>query len=118
MENALQSRGARCNHATVWQAKTVSTCYTRSPVTCIPPAAAVGSISLQTIESVTGGDWGFQAGTWKLTTGAAGSIAGAVVVAESPRVMVGKNMVIYKRVGNGWKLAYDIWNDDAAPPGR
>jgi ketosteroid isomerase-like protein len=78
----------------------------------------VGSISLQTIESVTGGDWGFQAGTWKLTTGAAGSIAGAVVVAESPRVMVGKNMVIYKRVGNGWKLAYDIWNDDAVPPGR
>jgi ketosteroid isomerase-like protein len=78
----------------------------------------VGSIALQTIESSTSGQWGFQAGMWKLTTGSAGNVAGAVVVAESPRVTVGKNLVVYKRVGNGWKMAYDIWNDDAAPPGR
>jgi ketosteroid isomerase-like protein len=78
----------------------------------------IGSIALQTIESATNGQWGFQAGTWKLTTGSTGNVAGAVVVAESPRVTVGKNLVIYKRTGNGWKMAYDIWNDDAPPPGK
>jgi ketosteroid isomerase-like protein len=74
----------------------------------------VGTIALQSIESVVNGQWGFQAGTWKLMSGSAGNVGGAVVVGESPRVTVGKNLVIYKRAGNGWKMAYDIWNDDAA----
>ena len=26
-----------------------------------------------------------------------------------------KYLVIYKRVGNEWKIAYDIWNSDAPP---
>ena len=78
----------------------------------------VGTIALQTIESVASGPWGFQAGTWKLMSGSSGNVGGAVVVGESPRVTVGKTMVIYKRAGNGWKMAYDIWNDDAASPAR
>jgi ketosteroid isomerase-like protein len=78
----------------------------------------VGTIALQTIESVVNGQWAFQAGTWKLMSGSAGNVGGAVVVGESPRVTVGKNMVIYKRAGDGWKMAYDIWNDDVASPGR
>jgi ketosteroid isomerase-like protein len=73
----------------------------------------IGSIALQSIESATGGQWGFQAGTWKLSMGSAGNVGGAVIVTESPRVTVGKNIVIYKRVGSDWKMAYDIWNDDA-----
>jgi len=78
----------------------------------------VGTIALRSIESVSSGDWGFQAGTWKLTAGSTANVAGAVVVTESPTATVGKNMVIYKRTGSGWKMAYDIWNDDAPGAGK
>jgi ketosteroid isomerase-like protein len=75
----------------------------------------IGTIALQSIESEASGQWGFQAGTWTLSSGGAAAVGGAVIVTESPRATVGKNMVIYKRAGNGWKMAYDIWNDDASP---
>src|SRR5438067_922732 len=45
----------------------------------------VGSIALQSIESATGAQWGFQAGIWKLSTESAGTVGGAVVITDSPR---------------------------------
>jgi ketosteroid isomerase-like protein len=62
---------------------------------------------LSPTESSTAGTQAFEAGTYSLTmktgTGAA------------PTTDKGKYIVVYKRIGAEWKLAYDIFNSDLPP---
>jgi uncharacterized protein (TIGR02246 family) len=62
---------------------------------------ALGKITLRPMESAITGSRGFEAGVSTLTTGSASETA------------PGKYVVIYKRVGNEWKIAFDMFNDDA-----
>ena len=62
------------------------------------------NMRLMPIESAIAGSQGFEAGT-------------ATVTAPGGRVENGKYLVVFKRVGSDWKIAYDINNTDqpAAP---
>ena len=40
---------------------------------------------------------------------------GTVTVTIAGRKTIEKYVVVYKRVGSEWKIAYDIWNGDAPP---
>jgi uncharacterized protein (TIGR02246 family) len=68
----------------------------------------VMSFTLDHIESHTSGDTAFDAGTYKQSmqgeTGAA-----------TPASDTGKYVVILKRAGAGWKIAYAIYNSDNPP---
>jgi ketosteroid isomerase-like protein len=59
-----------------------------------------GTLRLQPMESSILGSRGFEVGTSSLVMGP---------TAES----AGKYVVIYERVGNDWKISYDIFNNDA-----
>jgi len=39
-----------------------------------------------------------------------------VVTMPDGKPMSEKYMVVLERVGNDWKIAYDIWNSDTPPP--
>lgn len=58
-------------------------------------------------ESSTAGAQAFEAGTYSLTmkSGTGGA----------PTTDKGKYVVVYKRIGAEWKLAYDIFNSDLPP---
>ncbi len=64
-----------------------------------------GRITLKPIESGIAGARAFEAGT-------------SVLASENGdgRTVPGKDVVIYKRAGKEWKIAYDIFSDDALPP--
>jgi uncharacterized protein (TIGR02246 family) len=50
-------------------------------------------------------------------TGDSAHEAGTVTVKlPDGRTVNEKYVVVYKRVGNEWKIAYDIWNSDTPPP--
>jgi uncharacterized protein (TIGR02246 family) len=82
--------------------------------------SGIGNLKLAPIESSTSGTGGFEAGTFDIQvtsggtsmmlTGVGGS--GAAVRAR------GKYVLVFKRTGNDWLIAYDIHNNDApaAPP--
>lgn len=60
------------------------------------------NLRLRPIESALGGSHAFEVGT-------------SAVALDSPAGMLstsGKYAVIYKRVGNAWKIAYDIYTTD------
>lgn len=63
----------------------------------------VTSLQLRPMESLTTGDQAFEAGTSSVTMKGAGTDQG-------------KYVVVYKRVGGDWKIAYDIFNSDQPPP--
>jgi ketosteroid isomerase-like protein len=64
----------------------------------------VTNLQLRPMESIITGTQAFEAGTSTLT-----------VKGGAPQH--GKYVVVYKRVGSEWKIAYDIFNDDQpAPP--
>ncbi len=49
-------------------------------------------------------------------TGDSAHEAGTVIVTlPDGRTVNDKYVVVYKRVGNEWKIAYDIWNSDTPP---
>lgn len=59
-------------------------------------------LRLKPLESVVTGDRAFEAGTATATLG--------------PFSDDGKYIVVYKRIGRGWKIAYDIFNSDQHEP--
>ena len=60
------------------------------------------------MESAIGGAHAFEAGRSSLTTRRSASSRGG----PDPNTTSGKYVVIYKRVNDDWKIAYDIFNDD------
>ena len=67
----------------------------------------VANLQLRAVESSTAGTLGFEAGT-------------AVVTVKTPGGVIketSKYVVVFKRTDTGWKMAYDIFNGDAPPPG-
>lgn len=72
--------------------------------------AKMGTFTLTHVESHATGDSAFDVGTYQQTitpTGAAAPIRDS-----------GKYVVILKRTGGAWKVAYAIYNSDQAPTGR
>jgi uncharacterized protein (TIGR02246 family) len=61
------------------------------------------SLKLSPLHSAITGDSAHEAGTVTVT------LPGGRTVNE-------KYVVIYRRVGKEWKIAYDIWNHDTPPP--
>ena len=70
------------------------------------------SIQVRTIESGTSGNVGFEAGTATITMKKSDSPAATPNV--TPGSVSGKYLMILKRVGGDWKIAYDIYNLDKA----
>lgn len=66
-------------------------------------AQPMGRLMLQPVESSVAGSTAFEAGVANVIMGNA----------SAGDVDKGKYVVIYKRAGNAWKIAYDIFNDDA-----
>lgn len=69
-----------------------------------------GTIKLRPTESVVAGTLAFETGASALTIGNPGDGGG--------RTETGKYIVIYRREKNEWKIAYDIFNNDAPPSAR
>jgi len=69
--------------------------------------AGVTNLQLKPMESVISGAQAFDSGTSSVTLKGGGS-GGTTVT--------GKYVVVLKRVGGAWKIAYDIFNEDVAPP--
>jgi uncharacterized protein (TIGR02246 family) len=68
----------------------------------------VTAFTLDHIESRTSGDVGYDAGTYRQTMSPAPPGA--------PPEDTGKYVVVLKRTGGQWKVAYAIYNSDLAPP--
>jgi uncharacterized protein (TIGR02246 family) len=69
----------------------------------------VMNFTLDHIESHTSGDTAFDAGTYKQSM--QGETGTATATSDT-----GKYVVILKRAGSAWKIAYAIYNSDTAPP--
>jgi uncharacterized protein (TIGR02246 family) len=67
----------------------------------------VTGVQLKPMESAVSDTQGFEAGTAVVTIKRTG---GANVTDH------GKYVVVFKRVGSDWKIAYDAFNSDQAPP--
>jgi uncharacterized protein (TIGR02246 family) len=68
----------------------------------------MGSFTLTHIESRASGNSGYDVGTYQQSMTPAGATA--------PVKDSGKYVVILKRTGGAWKVAYAIYNSDQAPP--
>ncbi len=68
----------------------------------------VADFRLVPIESVISGEQAFEAGTSRLTHRRGLSSRAAVGAATQ----TGKYLVVYKREGGAWRIAYDIFNND------
>jgi uncharacterized protein (TIGR02246 family) len=69
--------------------------------------AKISGFTLTHLESRASGDSGHDVGTYRQTV----TPAGAAAMQDT-----GKYVVILKRVGGAWKVAYAIYNSDQAPP--
>jgi ketosteroid isomerase-like protein len=63
-------------------------------------AQSSGTLQLKPTESSVSGSLGFETGVSSMTIG------------NPPKTSTGKYVVVYRRVGNDWKIAYDIFNND------
>jgi uncharacterized protein (TIGR02246 family) len=61
------------------------------------------TLKLSPFESAVVGDRAYEAGT-------------SAVTLPDGRTVNEKYLVVYRRVGGEWKIAYDIWNSDASAP--
>lgn len=66
----------------------------------------VSNLQLRPLESTTTGGQAFEVGTSTITIK-----TGTGTMTES-----GKYLTLFKRVGSDWKISYDIFNSDQAPP--
>lgn len=80
----------------------------------------MSNLKLRPFDSAISGEQGYEAGTATMEMKPAGKDAGASAAANSarPTTDTSKYVVVYKRVGADWKIAYDIFNSDAAPGGK
>lgn len=60
------------------------------------------TLKLNPVESAISGEQAYEAGT-------------TIVTLPNGSTVNEKYLVVYKRVGNDWKIAYDIWNSDTPP---
>lgn len=76
----------------------------------------LSNLKLRPFDSAISGDQGYEAGTATMDIKPAGKEAGAPASAGAvrPTTDSSKYVVVYKRVGADWKIAYDIFNSDAA----
>ena len=76
----------------------------------------MSNLKLRPFDSAVSGEQGYEAGTATLEIRPAGKEAGAAAKpnAAPPVTDTSKYVVVYKRVGADWKMAYDIFNSDAA----
>jgi uncharacterized protein (TIGR02246 family) len=65
-------------------------------------AAGVTNLQLKPMESAVAGAHAFDSGTSSVTLGGT--------------TLPGKYVIVLKRVGGAWKIAYDIFNEDVSPP--
>jgi uncharacterized protein (TIGR02246 family) len=70
--------------------------------------AKMGSFTLTHIESRASGEAGYDVGTYQQSMTPPGATA--------PMKETGKYVVVLKRTGGAWKVAYAIYNSDQAPP--
>jgi ketosteroid isomerase-like protein len=63
-------------------------------------AQSSGTLQLKPTESSVSGTLAFESGVSSMTAG------------NPPKTATGKYVVVYKRIGNDWKIAYDIFNND------
>jgi uncharacterized protein (TIGR02246 family) len=70
-------------------------------------AMGVKLVKLETVQVETRGDTAYEIGRYVLTIPQTG---GQTITDE------GKYLVVWKRVGRGWKLAADIWNTSTRTP--
>jgi uncharacterized protein (TIGR02246 family) len=68
----------------------------------------MGSFTLTHIESRASGDTGYDVGTYQQSMTPSGATA--------PMKETGKYVVVLKRSGKEWKVAYAIYNSDQPPP--
>jgi len=68
----------------------------------------MAAFTLTHLDSSATGDRGYDVGTYQQTI--------SVPAAATPASDTGKYIVILKRVGSEWKVAYAIYNSDQAPP--
>jgi ketosteroid isomerase-like protein len=73
-------------------------------------AATDTTLQLKPLESAIDGSQGFGVGTSAFTLKRGGA---SQTVAGIGTVQTGKYVLVFKRVGTDWKIAYDIFNDDA-----
>lgn len=71
----------------------------------------VTNLQVRPMEVVIAGTHAFEAGTTSVTVQGSQSSGAGSSITES-----GKYVVIYKKVGSDWKIAYDVWNSDQPPP--
>ena len=65
----------------------------------------VQSFALTRIDSNAAGDIGYEVGTYRQT----------ITDGQHPMNDTGKYMVVVKRIGGAWKVAYAIYNSDTTP---
>jgi ketosteroid isomerase-like protein len=65
-------------------------------------------LKLTPLESSISGDQAFEAGLSEATHGTGAALLGG----RPPITEQGKYVVIYRRVGSDWKIAYDIFNNN------
>ncbi len=70
----------------------------------------MSAFSVTHIQTEAAGDLGYDVGTYQQTMTPAGG--------EKPVSDTGKYVVITKRAGSAWKVAYAIYNSDQPPPQR
>jgi uncharacterized protein (TIGR02246 family) len=70
----------------------------------------LGTFTLTHLESRASGDMGYDAGTYDQSVTPGGATA--------PMKDTGKYVVILKRTGGAWKVAYAIYNSNQPPPPR
>ena len=75
----------------------------------------MSNLKLRPFDSAVSGDQGYEAGTLTVDLKSAGKEAGAAPSANSNRPVTdtSKYVVVFKRVGADWKMAYDVFNGDA-----
>ena len=80
----------------------------------------LSNLKLRPFDSAVAGDQGYEAGTATMDMKPAGKDAGAAPAGSSGRAVTdtSKYVVVFKRVGQEWRMAYAIFNSDAAPAGK
>lgn len=67
--------------------------------------AGVTNVQPRPVESAVSGRFAFQAGTGTMTL-------------PDGRTESTKHLVVFRRVGDDWKIVYDMWNGNTPPPPR
>ena len=68
-----------------------------------------GILKFTSTTSAMSGTLAFVAATYTVTVPVEGA---------APVSLTGKSLTVFKRVGNNWKIAYDMQNGDQPPPAR